>query len=620
MCGIAGCAVAPGRKPDRAALERMVAALAHRGPDDRGVELIGPVGLAHTRLAIVDPTPAGHQPMRAPDGGWWITYNGEVFNHLELRAALPGVRWRGASDSETLVAALARWGEDAIPRCNGLYAYAALDERSRRLLLVRDRFGVKPLYWARHAGALWFASEIGALLAAGIPRRPRRDVLAHAVGTGWANGPLTPVEGVFRLLPGTLMSVDLGTLEASERCWYEPLATVDPERADALARLAPERAVLEVERALRESVRRRLMSDVPLGTMCSGGIDSSLITAFAAAETGELHCFNAALVDQPELDESEWAGRVAGELGARLHTVEVSGDSFRRDFVRAVKHIEYPLTHPSSVPMAQIARLARERGVKVLLSGEGADELFGGYPWLHLAEHGDFLARRRPLERLARPVYRALQARGRFGGAPAWPPPGPAGEVHAYEYQVTEAARGAYAHHRGARRRLEAGFASYLRLYLPHLLNRQDKSTMQWSIETRVPFLDPDLVALAVNLPLELKVEPARKELLRELARRHVPAAAANRAKVGFAVNARAYIEPAARAEALADGRLRDVLGVGRDAWAARVAALDDYAALLHWSGEVWCRLFLDGEPAESVEEALWRPPTRTAAAPPARA
>lgn len=598
MCGIAGVVVAPDREPDPAALARMVAVLAHRGPDDSGIETVGNVGLGHTRLAIVDPSPAGRQPMEHPGGEWWLTYNGEVFNHADLREELPGTAWRGHSDTETLLHALAAWGEDAVPRCNGLYAFAALDRARGRLLLVRDRFGVKPLYWTWHDGALWFASEIAALLAGGVPRRVRADVLAHAVATGWANGPLTPVDGVFRLPPGTLMSVDLQTLERRERAWYDPYDAVDLERTLSLGREGSGKAV---ESALRASVRRRLLSDVPLGTMCSGGVDSSLLTALAAEEQPGLLAFNAALPDQPDNDESDSAAAVASALGIELRTVRMTAADWRRDLVSVVRHIEYPLTHPSSVPMSQIARLARESGVKVLLSGEGADELFGGYPWLHLADHGDFLARRRPLERLARPLYRRLRP------PPGWPPAGPSREVAAYERDVLARADAAYSSHRGARRRLEAALAGLLRLYLPHLLNRQDKSTMLWSIETRVPFLDPEVVALALGLPLELKLEPRRKEVLRALVGRHVPGWSRGDDKVGFHVDASRILAPSARPEFLAEGRLREALELSKPAWAERLGALDDYRVLTHWTGEIWCRAFLDGVPDGQIQDELWR-------------
>src|SRR3712207_2924734 len=159
MCGIAGCIAPAGTAPDRAALERMGAALAHRGPDDAGVEIVGQVGLVHRRLSIVDPRPEGHQPMALDGGRWWLTYNGEAFNHAELRARLPGGPYRTQTDTETVLRALDAHGDDAPALLNGLFAFAALDRDRRRVLLVRDRFGVKPLYVARHEGALWFASE-----------------------------------------------------------------------------------------------------------------------------------------------------------------------------------------------------------------------------------------------------------------------------------------------------------------------------------------------------------------------------------------------------------------------------------------------------------------------------
>src|SRR4051812_10638694 len=192
----------------------MADALRHRGPDDGGIEIVGEVGLAHRRLAIVDPTPAGHQPMGDPASGWWLSYNGEVYNHLALRDELPPRTWRGGTDTETLLHALGAWGDDAAGRCNGLFAFAAVDTHRRRLLLVRDRWGIKPLYWARHDGRLWFASEIRALLAAGVPLAPDRERLLQVLFRGWLNGPETWLPGVHRVLPGAMLEVDLDSLEA----------------------------------------------------------------------------------------------------------------------------------------------------------------------------------------------------------------------------------------------------------------------------------------------------------------------------------------------------------------------------------------------------------------------
>ena len=583
----------------------MAAALAHRGPDDAGIEVQGRVGLVHRRLAIVDPTPAGHGPMPDASGRWWLTYNGEVFNHLDLRSDLGADGWRGGSDTETVVEALARWGESAVARCNGLFAYAALDRERGRLLLVRDRFGVKPLYVARHDGALLFASEIRALLAGGVPRRARRDVLEHAAAMGWANGRHTPVEGIDRVMPGTLLEVDVETLTATERRWYDPLDAVDPERMAALAGRDAGGAAPVVGEALRAAVRRRLMADVPVGTMCSGGLDSSLITALAAEE-GDVHAFNARIVDQPEYDEGRWATEVAEHTGVELHTVEVDAERWRGSLVEVVGHIEYPLTHESSVPMAEIARLARSSGVKVLLSGEGADELFGGYSWLHHHAFADFAARGSRGQAAARRALRGLQRRGVLAGrAIPDPQPGPSESVNAYEREQAGRAISAYARHRGPRGELEGRLAADLALYLPHLLNRQDKSTMMHSVETRVPFLDPELVALALNLPLEARVEPERKAPLRALARELLPRSVVDRPKVGFGFELGGYLGEAVRPEFVLDGALREELGVSRASWEAELPGLLAHLGVV--TGEIWMRTVLGERSHGSVVQDLWR-------------
>nr|MDQ3935256.1 asparagine synthase (glutamine-hydrolyzing) [Actinomycetota bacterium] len=587
------------------ALERMAAALAHRGPDDSGIAVEGAVGLVHRRLAIVDPSPAGRQPMSDAGGRWLLTYNGETFNHLALRAELPGVEWRGGSDTETLVEALARWDAGAIERCNGLFAYAALDRERGRLLLVRDRFGVKPLYVARFGGALWFASEVRALLKAGAPRRPRPLVLRHAVHTGWANGRATPVEGIDRVMPGTVVEVDLKTLATRERSWYDPLDSVDLERMERIAHAGRAEAVTAVEDALRASVRRRLMADVPLGTMCSGGIDSSLITALAA-EAGTVHAFNARVVDQPEVDEGPWAAAVAAHVGVELHTFEMTGADWRANLIDVVRHIEYPLTHESSVPMASIARLAHSRGIKVLLSGEGADELFGGYSWLHHHDFADFAARGRRVEATARRAYRALQRRGLFASRVIPDPtPGFSPDAERYERDRIARAIAAYAGHGGARGRLEGRLAADLSTYLPHLLNRQDKSTMMHSIETRVPFLDPDVVGLALNLPLEVRLEPERKAPLREIGRRLLPAGVVERPKIGFGFEVPPYLAPAVRPEFMRDGMLREVFAADRGEWERHLPGI--CSGLRPVTAEIWLRAVLEGQSSDRISQDLWR-------------
>jgi len=604
MCGIAGCVVAPGLQPDRDALGRMARALVHRGPDDEGIVVDGNVGLVHRRLAIVDPSPAGHQPMSTASGEWRLTYNGEVFNHLELREQLGGP-WAGGCDTETVLRALDTWGAAALPQFNGLFGLAALDRRRNRLLLARDRWGVKPLYVAWHDGALWFASEIRALLAGGVPRRADVTALTHAIQLGWVNGPVTPVERVRRVLPGTMLEVDLSTLAVEEHTFYDPTWVVDAERARELERVGDDERLALLEDALRTAVDRRLMADVPVGVMCSGGIDSSITTMLAAGLQPGMRAYHASIADQPEADESPFAARVAELAGAQLRTVRTDATSWRADFVDVVAHTEYPLLHPSSVPMAQIARLAREDGVKVLLSGEGADELFGGYPWVHAPQQRDWLAADRRFNAPLRTLWRRLNRLG--VGDVEGPPEGPCEEVTEFDRATRRRASAAYAHHRGARRRLEAALLGDLGSYLPHLLNRQDRTTMAHSIETRVPFLDPDLAALAVNLPLEQRSGPPRKRALRDVARRlGVPADLVDRAKVGFGFDVAGYIDDAADPEFLLDGRLREELGVSAADWRANVPGVGGHWPLALWSAEVWCRVLLDDQDPATVSTDLW--------------
>ena len=584
----------------------MSAALLHRGPDGQAIRQIGCVGLVATRLAIVGTGPAGDQPLCDGTGTTWLAYNGEIFNHAELRAGLATVRWRGGSDTETLVEILAAHGEAALPRLNGLFAFAVLDTRAERLTLVRDRFGVKPLYLARHADAWWFASEIGALIAAGVPARINRDALAHQLARGWVNGPTTLLDGISRVLPGTLVAIDVETGSVAERRWYQPGEEISPAREDELVRLPRAALVDELEVRLQRAVRRRLMSDQPVATMCSGGIDSSLVTHFAATDQPRTAAFNVAVTDQPSADESRYASAVAGALGIELHTTAMGAASWRQGLVAAVRHTEYPLTHENSVPMAQMARDARAAGYKVLLSGEAADELFAGYPWL------DRWRVPRTLPRRARELLARLRHRGAGTGRSAAgpiddPEPGPFGAADAFEHSTRAAAISAYAHHAGATGAFEARLLADLSLYLPHILNRQDKNTMQSSIETRVPFLDVDVTAYALNLPLEARTMPGRKGILRELALRHLPREIVERPKIGFGFDVGAYIRPAADPRFLADGVLCETLGLDRSAWAESVAALEGRWALYLWTAEIWCRQFLEGHTDAAIEQALWR-------------
>lgn len=601
----------PGREVERDRLDAMVAALAHRGPDGDGVEVVGNVGLVHTRLAILELSGAGRAPMADAAGNTWLTFNGEVLNHAVLRHGLPepASGWRGGSDTETLVHGLSTVGRGFVERCEGFWAWAALDTVAGELELCRDRFGVKPLHVWSSEDELWFASELEALRAAGVPTAPDVDVLGHAVATGWANGTRGLVTGVRKVAPGTRLVVETGTLAVREERWFAPADLVSGDRTRAAASRPRPNAEAALEAALRQAVRRRLTSDVPVGTMCSGGIDSSLVTAYAAQEAPGTVAYHAAIADQPEHDERVWAEQVAAHLGIELRRVDVTAESWRRDFVRACVHVEAPMLHPSSVAMLQISERARADGIVVLLSGEGADELFGGYSFLHRPERRDVERGERRFESVVRRLYRWA---GRHGlerattGTPAGL--GPSAVVNAEERAIVTRGRSAYdGLLGGADRRLAGRLLGDLEAYLPHLLNRQDGAAMAVGVEMREPFLDTDLVTLCLALPLEQRVAPAQKGILRELALRRLPRAAVERPKLGFGMDASGYLRGAVRPEALADGALRDALAVPADRWWEQLAVNGGEHALLLWSAEVVCRRLFRGETVAAIEQAVWR-------------
>ncbi len=610
----------PGAEVDRERLAALGAALAHRGPDAEGLEVVGSVGLVHRRLAILDTSDAGRAPMADAAGATWLTYNGEVLNHAALRDELPepAAGWRGGSDTETLVHGLATDGPGFVTRCEGFWAWAALDVGRGELSLVRDRFGVKPLHVWAGEDELWFASELRALRAAGVPTTPDAETLRHATATGWANGRRGLVAGVRKVAAGTRLVVDVASLATREERWFSPAELVERGRTRAAARRPRAEARAALDAALQTAVHRRLTADVPVGTMCSGGIDSGLVTAYAAREQPGVVAYHAAIADQPDQDERVWAEQVARHLGVELRRIDVTGETWRRDFVRTCAHVEAPMLHPSSVAMLQISQRARGEGIVVLLSGEGADELFGGYSFLHRPERRDAERRGHRFESGVRELYRWAGRRGLARAQTGQPAGlGPAGHVNAEERAIV--ARALAAHDgvlRGADKRLAARLLGDLEAYLPHLLNRQDGAAMAAGVEMREPFLDAELVRLCVNLPVAQRVGPAQKGLLRELAAELLPRTAVERPKRGFGMDAAAYLRGAVRPGALRDGALREALGVGREEWDAGLAATLAHAPLLLWSAEVVCRVLFRGETVEAVEEAVWRAAAAPATAP----
>src|SRR5437879_6239559 len=374
MCGIVGIIKLNARETvDEARLKRMRDVLRHRGPDGEGLWIGGPVGLGMRRLAIVAVL-GGRQPMANEDGTVWIVYNGEVYNHADLRPGLDqrGHSYRARSDTETILHLYEEEGERGVGRLQGMFAFALWDRTRRRLLLARDRLGIKPLYYAWTEDELLFASEIKAILAGGSVRPALNEsVVPEFLATGFVAGQETFFRGVRKLLPGRTLSWSPADGLRERRYWQLP----------ATANGAPvtlEGGAREVRARLTEAVRSHLMSDVPLGLFLSGGIDSSGLAALMALMVKEpIRTFAVGFSD-PEANELAYARLAARSVGAEHREVVVAPSEFFGVLPRLVWHEDEPITFPSSIPLYFVSRLARAH-VKVVLTGAGADEIFLGY-------------------------------------------------------------------------------------------------------------------------------------------------------------------------------------------------------------------------------------------------
>jgi asparagine synthase (glutamine-hydrolysing) len=542
MCGIGGIVDVrgTGRTPSRQALLCMVAALYHRGPDEQGLYRDDRAGLAHTRLSIVD-VASGQQPLANHDQTLWIVFNGEIFNHVELRAELEalGHRFRTRSDTEVIVRAYEAWGERAFARMNGQWAVALWDARKKKLVLSRDRLGVRPLYLCEHAGQLYFASEVKAIFAAetSIPRAFDAVGLEQTFTFWTVVPPASVFRGVEELRPGFVRTYEAGLMR--ESAYWEP-RYAEEQTGEHTFPGSLDEAVHTVREALdRATALRMLRADVPVGSYLSGGLDSSLVAALAQRHArGSFQTFSLRFADA-EYDETEFQRLMVERLGSQHHEVVVSRGDIAVAFSDVVFHTERPILRTAPAPLFLLSRLVREHGIKVVLTGEGADEMFAGYDLFRegkvrrfWARHPESKLRPRALERLypylARsPVSQQAMARQFFGrnlhaaGQP--------GFAHDTRFRTTGALKRLFAGGLrdaiGARdvaselyATLPAAFSRWSPLaqdqYLEvrtllggYLLSSQgDRMLMANSIEGRFPFLDREVVALADSLPAAYKL------------------------------------------------------------------------------------------------------------------
>lgn len=547
MCGICGLATADANAPvPESILAKMRRSLAHRGPDGSGVEIADGVGLVHTRLSIID-VGGGRQPLSNEDGSVWVTFNGEIYNYEELRSTLVqrGHRFRTQSDTEILVHLYEDHGDALVQHLNGMFAFAIHDRRRRRVLLARDHFGIKPLFYGIRGETLAFGSEIKAVVAGlGTAAETTPEAIQEYLLFRTMGAERSFFSGVNRLPPGSIGVWEGGAL-AVHRYWEAPAP--HPESAMTM----PE-AVDALEEHLEAAVRLQLMSEVPLGTFCSGGVDSGLTSLYAARHTTQrLQTFSAGFGDAA-WDETELALSTATRIGSDHRVLQADPAKFLHAMPRLVWHHDEPLGHPNSILIALLSEFAR-RHVTVVLTGEGSDELFGGYPRHHIV---GLVAHAQHYPNLLRKSAGAFA--GRFGGrkgsmirssldlsvARAIVMNTALLSTSLVERLTGTSVTAAIQLREAEAERLMiaddpiASITRYdQRFYLPALLDRMDRMTMAHGLEGRVPFLDVRLAEWAARVPSRFKLGRLQnKRVVKLLAQRYLDPRITAGPKSGFGV------------------------------------------------------------------------------------
>ncbi len=535
MCGIAGILNLKENPCPEKQLTALGEALTHRGPDDSGVFLEGPLGLVFRRLSILD-LERGHQPMSSRDRRWTIVFNGEIYNHLELRKELgPEIHFDTHSDTETLLAGFIRHGTDFFRRLNGMFSCAIWDKKERVLTLARDPLGIKPLYFHNNGESFYFCSELRPLLGAGIPTRVHPQALLDYLAYGYVHAPATIIEGIEKFPAGHWMQIKNSRVQNPASFWSLP--------QESSRKVDPVEAERELEDLLQKSVRDQCLSDVPIGVFLSGGIDSSVVTAFMARESSKPVRSYSIGFDGDSVDESGYAETVAKFLKTEHQTLRLPANLLDQ-IPRMVECLDEPIADAAILPTWHLSTEAR-KNVKVVLTGEGGDEVFAGYG-RHKAAYATEAVEKFPS--WMRPLA-AWGARKTGSGAyfRSIPLGGPQSWARAETGARFKAAldlldlpqapanwpwMSPFLNLKGLNGLLSFDLQTSMR---DQLLMKVDKTTMRASLEARVPLLDLRLVDYGFRLPTPLKIKFFRgKYLLRRVASRMLPRKIVVRKKHGF--------------------------------------------------------------------------------------
>jgi asparagine synthase (glutamine-hydrolysing) len=629
MCGVCGIALKEGEVNDKR-LRSMTDVLRHRGPDDIGMIIDKNIGLGHRRLSIID-VKGGHQPISNEDNTIWVSYNGEVYNHSDIRQKLiaSGHLYKTRSDTETLIHLYEEEGLESVAKLRGMFAYSLWDGSKRRLILVRDRLGIKPLYYYFENGNLIWGSEIKAILESGyLKPRIRMGSLPDYLANRYTSGEETLFEGVKRLLPGHILVWEDGKINIQPYWDLQFIKSDESTNEDDL--------IQEFRNLFEDSVRVHLMSDVPLGIFLSGGVDSSAIVAIMSKMVEQpIKTFSVGFQER-EANEFYYARLVSKKYKTDHHEITVSPESFFKELPRLIWHEDEPIAFPSSVPLYFVSELAHEH-VKVVLTGEGSDELLAGY-----ARYKKTILNLRLAGLYAVTVPQVLRRKIRDSiEGVGYNFPGKGKVIRTFLYldpdiqsiyfdnfsvfsrraiknllspQALEAVNGAnpykmnlnYFNNNNAQNLLDRILYTDIKTYLHELLMKQDQMSMAASIESRVPFLDHKLVEFVATLPARLKLRFWKTKFILMKAMKDVlPAEVLDRKKMGFPVPIKLWFrngifpklhEYLLGNRAMARGYFnRDYI---ENLLTQHTAGVQDHSERL-WSllnFEIWNRIFIDGE------------------------
>lgn len=615
MCGLVGIyRYAQTETPSVSALASGIKSLAHRGPDAHGDYLGAGIALGHTRLSFLDLSPDGNQPLWDPTGRYCIVYNGEIYNFRKLRLALEsrGCRFKSNSDTEVLLQGLISEGPEFLRKAEGMFAFAFYDRGTHRLVLGRDRFGIKPLFWSKSKDGLAFASEIKALRGMLSFSPNEKRLAAFLGGFDLPTEGETMIEGVSFFPTGCVAEVGSDGVRVTP--FFELKEFWRPDTRKALQKLSTARLIDRFDELLNESVKQHMISDVPVGALCSGGVDSSIILALAKNHSSSLAIYHANVVGPHS--ELEAARTLADHLKLDLISVDVADKDFVDRFPDVIEHLEFPfLYHPNSIPFLLVSKLVESHGTKAVLTGEGSDELLLGYshiPSLQLVNryHSVMDAFRRLFHRLP------------WVGRTFWRTPGD---------QQASLARDILSGFDGSRipdfasplgnssqertRRTQYQLIDH---HLRTLLMRNDRLGMASSIEARFPFLDHALAEFSINLPESLKIRPSTtaadevrhpfistKWILRQVASRYLPRKLAFRAKRGFPTSAfdRVRVAP----DFLMNSWISHHYSLGKAAFRHIAEECSDADRLRLLMLDTWGRIAVCNEDPRRTRDALHR-------------